>query len=68
MGRIGGGELLIVFLIIFLWAVPAAIIAKKAGFSPLWGLAAMVPGLNFAMVWVFALVTWPAARGGAPDA
>ena len=59
MGRIGGGELLILLLVSLIWIWPAARIARKAGFSPAWALVTLVPCLNVVMIWVFALVDWP---------
>lgn len=34
-------------------------IVKKAGFSPWWGLLAIVPLANIAMLFVFAYSKWP---------
>ena len=47
---------LIGFLI---FAVPAATILRKAGYSRWWVLISLVPLLNIIMFWVFAFARWP---------
>jgi hypothetical protein len=54
---------------IFSWIIVLAVfvvpiwawctIVKKAGFSPWWGLLAIVPLVNIAMLFVFAYSRWP---------
>lgn len=41
-------------------------IAKKAGYSGWWGLIVLIPFVNIVVLWVFALVTWPAQRRISP--
>lgn len=36
--------------------------AARAGRSPLWVLALLVPWLNILVVWLFAYTSWPAMR------
>lgn len=38
----------------------AGMVAAKAGHSPLWALALLVPYLNVLVLWLFAYVEWPA--------
>jgi hypothetical protein len=47
---------LIGFLI---FAVPAAKILRKSGYSGWWVLISLVPLLNIIMFWVFAFARWP---------
>jgi uncharacterized membrane protein YhaH (DUF805 family) len=42
-----------------MFAVPAAAILRKAGYSGWWVLVALVPLLNVIMFWVFAFARWP---------
>jgi uncharacterized membrane protein YhaH (DUF805 family) len=37
-------------------------ILRKAGYSGWWSLLAVVPLLNIAMIWVFAMSDWPALK------
>ena len=49
-----------VLLAVFL--VPIALIARKAGYSGWWCLIWFVPIANLVMLWVFAFADWPALR------
>ncbi|MDY0874388.1 DUF805 domain-containing protein [Dongia rigui] len=57
--------LIILFSLAMLY--PYVRIVQKAGYSGWWVLTGLVPVLNFIMLWVFALSTWPVERGGRPD-
>jgi hypothetical protein len=37
-------------------------VAVKAGYSPLWGLVMLVPGLDIGVLWLFAFAGWPRLR------
>jgi hypothetical protein len=55
-GAIHWGVGLIGFLI---FAIPGAMILRKAGYSGWWILISLVPILNIIMFWVFAFARWP---------
>lgn len=55
-GAFHWGVGLIGFLI---FAIPGAMILRKAGYSAWWVLIALVPLLNIIMFWVFAFSRWP---------
>lgn len=59
---------LIVFVLL-VWAFVAVFgrIVKRAGYSRLWLLTAIVPLLNLIMLWIFAFADWPAARKRGPE-
>ena len=62
---LGGISIWQIIIILFLVVVPLLMfrkIAKKAGYSGWWSLIMLIPLLNFAMIWVFALVEWPIER------
>lgn len=61
---IGMRELLILLLLLLLFW-PWAIILKKAGYSRLWVLLAVVPLVNYIALWVFAYSNWPALKSAA---
>ena len=50
---------IILLVIGLLWAVPAALILKKAGFSPAWAVACLIPPLSLVVFWTIALIPWP---------
>ena len=52
--------ILFIFLVAFLIFGP---VAKKAGYSRLWSLLAVVPPLNLIVLWFFAFAKWPADTG-----
>lgn len=54
--------LIVIFSLVMLY--PYIRIIQKAGYSGWWFLTALVPVLNLAMLWVFALSTWPVERVG----
>lgn len=64
MHRIPGLEMLpiaiwvLAMALILIW--PAARICRKAGFSPLLGVLAVVPIANIVLLWFVALADWPA--------
>jgi len=37
-------------------------ILKKAGYSRLWALLLVVPGLNLILIWVFSFLNWPSSE------
>jgi hypothetical protein len=41
------------------FAIPGAMILRKAGYSGWWILITLVPILNLIMYWVFAFTRWP---------
>jgi len=55
-GAFHWGVGLVGFLI---FAIPGAVILRKAGYSAWWVLIALVPLLNIIMLWVFAFARWP---------
>ena len=55
-----------IIIILLLLAIPVLVfgpVAKKAGFSRWWSLTLVVPFVNVIMIWVFAFIEWPAAKG-----
>jgi hypothetical protein len=62
---LGLPELLIVALASVLIVWPAMRICRKAGYSPLLGIAVIVPVANIILLWFLALADWP---GRKPDA
>jgi hypothetical protein len=64
MNRIPGLEMLPIAVWVLLMALiliwPAARICRKAGFSPLLGVLAVVPIANIVLLWFVALADWPA--------
>jgi hypothetical protein len=55
-GAFHWGVGLVGFLI---FAIPGAMILRKAGYSSWWILISLVPILNIIMYWVFAFARWP---------
>ena len=41
------------------FAIPGAMILRKAGYSGWWILISLIPILNIIMFWVFAFARWP---------
>jgi hypothetical protein len=67
--RMGFGTSEIVVVVLFLLTMvipiwPVFRILRRVGFSPAWGLTAVVPLVNVAMLWVFAFVDWPIEKRG----
>lgn len=60
MGTFGVPQLIIVVFLVAIWLPPIAIIVRRAGFSGLWVILAIVPIVNLVALWVFAFVRWPA--------
>lgn len=63
MASLGPVHTVIILLVLALFAVPVAIILKRAGFHPAWALLALVPGGVFVGLWIFALAQWPVLIG-----
>ncbi len=42
-------------------------IIRKAGYHPIWLIPALVPGLNYLLLWAFALSNWPNLIANRPD-
>jgi hypothetical protein len=59
MGSLSIWHWFIVLVYLVLSVVPAALILRKAGFSPWWSILTAIPLMNFFAVWVFALIQWP---------
>ena len=59
MGGFSIWHWIIVFLIIVFYIFPIMKIVKKAGFSQVWGVVAILPIINIIMLWIFALKKWP---------
>ncbi len=49
-----------------IFAIPAAMILRKAGYSGWWVLISFVPLLNVIMFWVFAFARWPLEERATP--
>jgi hypothetical protein len=58
-------ELFVVAFVSVLIVWPAMRVCKKAGYSPLLGIAVIVPVANIILLWFLALADWP---GRKPDA
>jgi hypothetical protein len=57
--------LAVVGTVIVVW--PAARICKRAGYPWWWGIGAVIPPLNLALLWYIALLPWkvsPSATSG----
>ncbi|CAJ0867697.1 hypothetical protein R20233_01436 [Ralstonia sp. LMG 32965] len=54
--------LIVLLVLLFVYLLPAGLIARKAGYSSGWALLMLVPLVNVITIWVFALSDWPAAR------
>ena len=52
--------IILVEVILILYAIPAARILNKAGFSRWWTIPFFIPLLNLVPLWVFAFTRWPA--------
>ena len=50
---------LIILIVLLVYIAPAALILRKAGYSPWWCLVLIVPFLNVIGIWVFAIARWP---------
>ena len=49
----------VLFIFIFFVVVPVVQILRRTGHNPVWGLLALVPGLNFLAFWFLAFKPWP---------
>lgn len=55
---------MIVFLLVAVVVIyPAVRICGKAGFPPMLGILAALPGINLLLLWFLALAEWPRDRG-----
>jgi uncharacterized membrane protein YhaH (DUF805 family) len=57
---IGFRELAVIVLIVLILTTIYRPIIKKAGYSGWWAILIIIPVVNVILIWVFALVTWPA--------
>jgi hypothetical protein len=62
MGSFSIWHWIIFLLFVYIYVAPCWRIAKKAGYSGAWSLLAVVPLVNIAMLWAFALAKWPNQR------
>jgi uncharacterized membrane protein YhaH (DUF805 family) len=62
MGSLSIFHWLIVVVVLAIYLIPAAAIAKKAGYSGWWCLILLVPLVNLIMIYVFAFANWPVLR------
>jgi len=53
---------IVVIAVLFVFLFPTAKILKKAGYSGWWCVLALVPLLNWIMLWIFAYASWPNLR------
>ena len=70
MFGLGIVELLLILFIfvpvgVAIWS--ACQVARKAGFSSVWGLVVLIPIINIVVLWVFAFGSWPALTEVAPE-
>lgn len=63
-GSLGLPELLLVVFAGVLIVWPAMRICKKAGYSPLLGIAVIIPVANMILLWFLALADWPKPKPG----
>ncbi|GGC62766.1 hypothetical protein [Chelatococcus reniformis] len=59
MGNISIWHWAIVLALFFLVMFPAAKIARRAGYSGWWCVAAVIPFVSLVVLWVFAYARWP---------
>jgi hypothetical protein len=60
MGGLSIWHLILLALIVLVFIYPIGKILSRAGWSPWLSLLWLVPVLNIAMLWAFALGEWPA--------
>ncbi len=68
-GSVGFTELLLILIILIVIGLPlwaGSKIARKAGFSPYWGVMLTVPLVGLVVMWIFAFVEWPNVPRQAP--
>jgi len=56
-------QLLILLAVLVLPVLVFGPVARKAGFSVWWSLLMIIPVVNIALIWVFAIIQWPAGNG-----
>ncbi|TAI62533.1 hypothetical protein CWO89_29240 [Bradyrhizobium sp. Leo170] len=60
MGSLSIWHWIIVIIAAAIYGVPVSKILARAGRSPWWTIAFMIPLLNLVAIWVFAYSRWPA--------
>ena len=65
-GMTGPREIAFLFFVLLIYvaaiALPAALICRRIGHSPLLGILTLIPGVNIAFLWYVAVSRWPAER------
>lgn len=56
----------LILALIIAWAVAVGKILKRLGFSPWWGILALVPLFNLIGIWFVALADWPLEERAGP--
>jgi hypothetical protein len=62
MGIVATWHWIVVLVVMALYVVPLAIIIGRTGHSRWWAVLFFIPLVNIAVLWVLALVSWPAVR------
>jgi hypothetical protein len=61
MGGFAAFHWLVVIAVLVVGGIwPAALILRRAGFSPWWAILYAIPLIGWVGIWVFALMPWPA--------
>ena len=51
---------LLIPVLLVLVGIPQARIIYRAGYSPWWVIAFLIPGIRIVALWLFAFIWWPA--------
>ena len=62
MAGYGLGHWLLFIIMVVAVIYPIGRILNRAGFSPFWSIAALIPLVNLVALWVFAFLDWPDRR------
>lgn len=62
MGLLLSGVFGALYLLLPVW--PCWIIAKRAGYPPVWAFLMVVPVVNLIVMWLFAFARWPNEGNG----
>lgn len=68
MGSFSIFHWIVVLVVLAIFAIPAAVILKRAGYSPAWVLVGIIPGVFIIGLWIFAFARWPALGRGEDQA
>lgn len=61
-GLLISGFFLAIYFLLPVW--PCWVIAKRAGYSPVWAFLIVIPVVNIIVMWLFAFSRWPNEGNG----